>query len=217
MDEAELLDILGNENRRNILKLLSLRPFYVTEISERLHVAPKAVISHLSMLEHAGIIQFFVDERRRKYFHIANNVMVEILISPFNYDVETLNPLSREREVDEFSTPLGDIQLKTGSLADTAETLARLRRANRELMLAQKRVQQLMNEVMDRGSREIDAMARDFVEYDILLLLLTGPKSVQELSRGLAIPRNTLLEHLFNLEKRARIRRSDAQMYWFAR
>ncbi|MGZ4847497.1 MAG: ArsR family transcriptional regulator [Halobacteriota archaeon] len=217
MDEAELLDILGNENRRNILKLLSLRPFYVTEISERLHVAPKAVISHLSMLEHAGIIQFFVDERRRKYFHIANNVMVEILISPFNYDVETLNPLSREREVDEFSTPLGDIQLKTGSLADTAETLARLRRANRELMLAQQRVQQLMNEVMDRGSREIDAMARDFVEYDILLLLLTGPKSVQELSRGLAIPRNTLLEHLFNLEKRARIRRSDAQMYWFAR
>jgi len=27
MDEAALLDILGNENRRNILKLLSLRPF----------------------------------------------------------------------------------------------------------------------------------------------------------------------------------------------
>jgi len=67
MDEAALLDILGNENRRNILKLLSLRPFYVTEISERLHVAPKAVISHLSMLEQAGIIAFIVDERRRKY------------------------------------------------------------------------------------------------------------------------------------------------------
>ncbi|MGZ4865333.1 MAG: ArsR/SmtB family transcription factor, partial [Halobacteriota archaeon] len=205
MDEAELLDILGNENRRNILRLLSLRPFYVTEISERLHVAPKAVISHLSMLEQAGIIQFFVDERRRKYFHIANNVMVEILISPFNYDVETLNPLSREREAEEFSTPLGDIQLKTGSLADTAETLVRLRRANRELLLAQRRVQELMNEVMENGSKKIDAMTRDFVEYDILSSLLTGPKSVQELSRGLAIPGNTLLEHLYNLEKRARI------------
>ncbi|MGZ7182178.1 MAG: ArsR/SmtB family transcription factor, partial [Halobacteriota archaeon] len=152
MDEAELLDILGNENRRNILKLLSLRPFYVTEISERLHVAPKAVINHLSMLEQAGIIQFFVDERRRKYFHIANNVMMEILISPFNYDVETLNPRSREEEVEEFSTPLGDIRLKTGSLADTAETLDHLRRTNRELMLAQRRVQELMNEVMESGS-----------------------------------------------------------------
>ncbi len=217
MDEAELLDILGNENRRNILKLLSLRPFYVTELSERLHVAPKAVISHLSMLEQAGIIQFFVDERRRKYFHRANNLMVEVSISPFNYDVETLNPLSRESEVEEFSTPLGDIQLKTRSLADTAETLDRLRRANRELMLAQRRVQELMNEVLEMGSRKIDAITRDFVEYDILSSLLTGPKSVQELSRGLAIPRDTLLERLYNLEKRARIRRIDAQTYWFAR
>jgi len=217
MDEAELLDILGNENRRNILKLLSLRPFYVTEISERLHVAPKAVINHLSMLEQAGIIQFFVDERRRKYFHIANNVMMEILISPFNYDVETLNPRSREQEVEELATPLGDIQLKTGSLADTAETLDRLRKVNRELMLAQRRVQELMNDVTERGSRKIDAIARDFVDYDILSLLLTGPKNVQELSRGLAIPRGLLLEHLYNLEKRARIRRIDAQTYWFAR
>ncbi len=217
MDEAELLDILGNENRRNILKLLSLRPFYVTEISERLHVAPKAVISHLSMLEQAGIIQFFVDERRRKYFHIANNLMVEVLISPFNYDVETLNPPSHEPEVEEVSTPIGDIPLKTGSLADTAETLDRLRRANRELMLAQQRVQELMNDAMERGLRKIDAVSRDFVEYDILSLLLTGPKSVQELSRGLAIRGDTLLEHLYNLEKQGRIRRIDVQTYWFAR
>ncbi len=217
MDEAELLDILGNENRRNILKLLSLRPFYVTEISERLHVAPKAVISHLSMLEQAGIIQFFVDERRRKYFHIANNVMVEVLISPFNYDVETLNPLSQGPEVEGFSTPLGDIQLKTGSLADTAETLDRLRRANRELMRAQQKVQDLMNEAMERGSQRIEAITHDFVDYDILSSLLTGPKSLQELSRRLAIPRDVLLEHLYNLEKRARIRRIDAQTYWFAR
>jgi len=34
-----LLDILGNENRRNILTLLSYRPCYVTEISEELGVA----------------------------------------------------------------------------------------------------------------------------------------------------------------------------------
>ncbi len=217
MDEAELLDILGNENRRNILKLLSLRPFYVTEISERLHVAPKAVISHLSMLEQAGIIQFFVDERRRKYFHIANNVMMEVLISPFNYDVETLNPLSREPEVDEFSTPLGDIQLKTGSLSDTAETLDQLRKANRELMLAQRRVQELMDKAMERGLQKIEGTTQNFVDYDILSLLLTGPKSLQELSRRLAIPRDVLLEHLYNLEKRARIRRIDARTYWFAR
>ena len=217
MDEADLLDILGNENRRNILKLLSLRPFYVTELSERLNVAPKAVISHLGLLERAGIIEFFIDERRRKYFHIADNLILEILISPFNYDVETVNPPSREADVEEFSTPIGEIQLKTRSLADIAKTLGRLRRANRELMLAQRRVQELTNEVMERGSRRIDVISRDFIEYDILSSLLTGPKDVGGLSRALSIPREILSERLYILEKRGRIKRIDAQTYQFAR
>ena len=217
MDEAALLDILGNENRRNILKLLSLRPFYVTEISERLHVAPKAVISHLSMLERAGIIKFFVDQRRRKYFHIADNVLLEIQISPFSYDVETANPGQKGPSVTEFSTPTGEIQLKTRSLADVAETLDSLRRANRELMGAQRRVQELMNEVMERGARKIDGISHDFIEYDILSLLLTGPKTVRQLSAGLAIPGQVLSERLLDLEKRGKITRTDAKTYWLAR
>jgi len=217
MDEAALLDILGNENRRNILKLLSLRPFYVTEISERLHVAPKAVISHLGMLERAGIIQFFVDERRRKYFHIADNVLLEIQISPFSYGVESANPAHNEPTVAEFPTPIGEIQIKTNSLANVAETLDSLRRANRELMGAQRRVQELINEVMERGARKIDAISRDFVEYDILSLLLTGPKTADQLSAGLAIPGQMLVERLLNLEKRGKIRRIDARTYWLTR
>jgi ArsR family transcriptional regulator len=189
----------------------------VTEISERLNVAPKAVIGHLGLLERAGIIEFFIDERRRKYFHIADNLILEILISPFNYDIETVNPPNREADVEEFSTPIGEIQLKTRSLADIAETLGRLRRANRELMLAQRRVQELTNEVMERGSRRIDVISRDFIEYDILSSLLTGPNDVEGLSRALSIPREILSERLYNLEKRGKIKRIDAQSYQFAR
>ncbi|RLM32686.1 ArsR family transcriptional regulator, partial [Haloferax sp. Atlit-109R] len=47
MDSAVLLDLLGNENRRRILRLLATKPCYVTEISEYLDVSPKAVIDHL--------------------------------------------------------------------------------------------------------------------------------------------------------------------------
>lgn len=54
MDSAVLLDLLGNENRRRILRLLSHKPCYVTEISEYLGVSPKAVIDHLRKLEDAG-------------------------------------------------------------------------------------------------------------------------------------------------------------------
>lgn len=216
MDEAELLDILGNENRRNILKLLSLRPFYVTEISERLHVAPKAVISHLGMLERAGIIQFFVDERR-KYFHIADNVLLEIQISPFSYGVESADTPRNEPAIAESSIQIGEIPLKTGSLADIAETLDSLRRAKRDLMAAQRKVQALINEVMERGARKIDGISRDFIEYDILSLLLTGPKTVDQLSAGLAIPGQALMERVRNLENREKIRRIDARTYWLAR
>ena len=72
MDMTYLLDILGNENRRNILTLLSYRPCYVTEISEELKVSPKAIIDHLKILEDAGLIESFYDEQRRKYYEIAD-------------------------------------------------------------------------------------------------------------------------------------------------
>ncbi len=144
-------------------------------------------------------------------------MLLEIQISPFSYGVETANPGQREQSVIEVSTPIGEIQLKTRSLGDVAETLDSLRRANRELMGAQQRVQELMNEVMERGARKIDGISHDFIEYDILSLLLTGPKTAQQLSAGLAIPAQILSERLRDLEKREKIRRIDAKTYWLAR
>ncbi|WP_269850962.1 ArsR/SmtB family transcription factor [Methanosarcina horonobensis] len=85
MDPAKLLDILGNENRRKIIQLLANRPCYVSEISGRLGVGPKAIISHLSLLEQAGLIECSVDEQRRKYFNIANNMRLEVSVSPYAY------------------------------------------------------------------------------------------------------------------------------------
>jgi DNA-binding HxlR family transcriptional regulator len=74
-----------------------------------------------------------------------------------------------------------------------------------------------MNEVMERGARKIDGISHDFIEYDILSLLLTGPKTAQQLSAGLAIPAQILSERLRDLEKREKIRRIDAKTYWLAR
>jgi predicted transcriptional regulator len=42
LNPIELLDILGNENRRRILQLLSFRPFYFNEMAKRLNVGPKS-------------------------------------------------------------------------------------------------------------------------------------------------------------------------------
>ena len=216
MDEAKILDILGNANRRSILKLLSLRPFYVTEISERLHVAPKAIISHLNMLERAGMIAFFVDERRRKYFHIAENFRLEVMVTPFTYGAEAIEVDTTEPENIEH-TPIDQITIKTRSLTDLAETLVKLRRASQELSYTQKRVQDMMTQIMDKGARRIGTIANDFVDFDILSAMMTGPKEVERLSRGLSMHHQVIIEHLSRLEKQGIIKSVDGNRYWFTK
>jgi len=92
MDSAVLLDLLGNENRRRILRLLSHKPCYVTEISEYLGVSPKAVIDHLRKLDDAGLIESHTDDRRRKYFHIARDVRLEVSVSRHGFGTKSAYP-----------------------------------------------------------------------------------------------------------------------------
>ncbi|MFC6874645.1 ArsR family transcriptional regulator [Halobellus marinus] len=99
MDSAVLLDLLGNENRRRILRLLSHKPCYVTEISEYLGVSPKAVIDHLRRLEEAGLIESRTDEKRRKYFHIARNLRLEVSVSPYRFGAKSAYPASRSLDM----------------------------------------------------------------------------------------------------------------------
>ena len=99
MDSAVLLDLLGNENRRRILRLLSHKPCYVTEISEYLGVSPKAVIDHLQKLEDADLVESRTDERRRKYFHIARNLRLEVSVSPHGFGAKSAYPASRSLDM----------------------------------------------------------------------------------------------------------------------
>ncbi|WP_134670142.1 ArsR/SmtB family transcription factor [Halorussus marinus] len=99
MDSAELLDILGNENRRRILRLLARKPCYVTEISEYLGVSPKAVIDHLRTLEDAGLVESRTDDQRRKYFSISRNLRLEVSVSPYEFGMKSAYPASANLDV----------------------------------------------------------------------------------------------------------------------
>lgn len=77
-DLYRLLDILGNRNRRRIIDLLRNKPCFVTEISERLMISPKAVIDHLQMLEQAQILAFQRDDHRRKYYYLEQDISVQV-------------------------------------------------------------------------------------------------------------------------------------------
>ena len=77
---ARLLDILGNRNRRRIIGLLRQKPCFVTEISETLMISPKAVIEHLQLMEREDILSCQIDDRRRKYYYLANDILVDVTL-----------------------------------------------------------------------------------------------------------------------------------------
>jgi ArsR family transcriptional regulator len=80
VEVARLLDILGNRNRRRIIDLLRQKPCFVTEISETLTLSPKAVIEHLQMMEREAILSCQIDDRRRKYYYLANDILIDVSI-----------------------------------------------------------------------------------------------------------------------------------------
>ncbi|MDE4907553.1 ArsR family transcriptional regulator [Methanogenium marinum] len=75
---SDLLDILGNRNRRRIIVLLREKPCYVTEIAERLTLNPKAVIDHLQYMERAEFLSSRTDTRRRKYYCLVRDISIDI-------------------------------------------------------------------------------------------------------------------------------------------
>jgi ArsR family transcriptional regulator len=78
VEVARILDILGNRNRRRIIELLRQKPCFVTEISDRLMLSPKAVIEHLQLMEREEILSFRLDDRRRKYYYLANDISIMV-------------------------------------------------------------------------------------------------------------------------------------------
>lgn len=106
-----LLDVLGNRNRRRIIGLLREKPCYVTEISERLTLNPKAVVDHLQYMERAEFLSSRTDARRRKYYYLIRDVNVKISVADAPGKVMECVPTYR----DTFIRSVGNLR----SLFDT--------------------------------------------------------------------------------------------------
>ena len=202
MDSAELLDLLGNANRRRILRLLARKPCYVTEISEYLSVSPKAVIDHLRKLEEAGLVESRTDDRRRKYFSISRNLRLEVSVSPYKFGTKSAYPASSG--VDMASCRYLSIQIEhdeTSDLSELAETLRRLEDLENELSLAQRWVQGRLGDIRERIAEEVgDADPR--LVTDLLAALAEEAGDTESLSRAVDAPPSVVEEVLEGLASR---------------
>ena len=202
LDPIELLDILGNENRRRILQLLSFRPFYFNEIAKRLDVGPKAVIDHLVMLERAGLIECYQEQGRRKYFRIIRKTVLEVAVSPYSYGVRAYRFEEIPKEDDNVMVP--DMNL----LRDELNVLMEKRRELRDLL---DKVESREMEVKHLVSGLARNNSHDLLESEILVALLSGESTASDLAVKLEVPEIMVLDRLKRLKERKSVQLKDQE------
>lgn len=77
----DALDVLGSKPRLELLRLLSRRDMYVSELMEEVGMDGKTATHHLDVLTEAGLIESYTDGRRR-YFTLVSKVQLEVSPSP---------------------------------------------------------------------------------------------------------------------------------------
>jgi ArsR family transcriptional regulator len=76
-----MLEVLSSKNRLQILKLLSRRDRYVSEIMELASMDGRNAKHHLDALEESGLIESYL-QGRRKYYRLIKEVHLEISPPP---------------------------------------------------------------------------------------------------------------------------------------
>ncbi|MFT4880774.1 MAG: ArsR family transcriptional regulator [Salinirussus sp.] len=203
MDSAELLDLLGNANRRRILRLLARKPCYVTEISEYLGVSPKAVIDHLGKLEEAGLVKSRVDQKRRKYFSISRALRLEVSVSPYDFGTKSAYPASSGLDMTRWrylsievgrdggdktdgSDDDGELSEAEG-LSEMARKLRRLERLEDELSMAQRWAQGRVTDLRERIAEAVEEGDPRLVTA-VLRALADEPGDTEAVSRRVEAP-----------------------------
>ena len=207
MDPVELLDILGNENRRRILQLLSFRPFYFNEMAKRLDVGPKAVIDHLEMLERAGLVECYQDQGRRKYFRIARKTVLEIAVSPHSYGVRAYLSEDAPKAEDIGSEDAGPAQ----NMKLLRDELILLEEKRRELRRLLSEIESREMEIKQIASVAAEAYAEDLLESEILSALLCGNSIASDLAMRLEVPEIVVVDRLQKLEERGALHLIDQE------
>jgi ArsR family transcriptional regulator len=207
LDPVELLDILGNENRRRILQLLSFRPFYFNEMAKRLDVGPKAVIDHLEMLERAGLVECYQDQGRRKYFRIARKTVLEIAVSPHSYGVRAYLSEDAPKVEDIGSENAGPAQ----NMKLLRDELTLLEEKRRELRRLLSEIESREMEIKQIASVAAEAYAEDLLESEILSALLCGNSIASDLAMRLEVPEIVVVDRLQKLEERGALHLIDQE------
>jgi ArsR family transcriptional regulator len=186
---SRLLDILGNRNRRRIIQLLRQKPCFVTEISERLMISPKAVIEHLQLMEREHVLFSHSDEGRRKYYYLSRDIDVKI-------HLHNQPAMSFRKALNDESRFFNSLIMLKRMLGAREKLLDNLEYLDRDI---DRKIQELLKFGKGLFLRE--------EEINLLINLLTYDLTFEELEELTSISRQELLQMLNDLTTRGIVER----------
>jgi ArsR family transcriptional regulator len=188
---SRLLDILGNRNRRRIIELLRQKPCFVTEISETLVISPKAVIDHLQMMEREAILSCQIDNRRRKYYYLENDILIDINL----------------KQVRGITEVIDDTNTRNENLKNSVTMLGRMIKAHDMILSNLEQINHDIEIKMNDLARNHKDLFRSDREITIIIALSHDSLTFQELEQVTEVPLKDLGEILKRFERKGLIGR----------
>jgi len=194
VEVSRMLDILGNRNRRRIIELLRQKPCFVTEISETLMLSPKAVIDHLQMMEREAILSCQMDDRRRKYYHLENDILIDINLK----QVRVL-------------AGVVDDDIKNDHLKNSVTMLGRMIKAHDKILSNLEQVNHDIETKMNDLARNNKDLFRSDREITVIIALSHDSLTFQELEQATDVSQKDLGEILKRFERKGLVGRIKDQ------
>jgi len=186
-----MLDILGNRNRRRIIELLRQKPCFVTEISETLMLSPKAVIDHLQMMEREAILSCQMDDRRRKYYYLENDILIDINL----------------KQVRVLAEVIDDDDTRNDQLKNSVTLLGRMIKAHDMILSNLEQVNHDIETKMNDLARNHKDLFRSDREITVIIALSHDSLTFQELEQVTDVSQKDLGEILKRFERKGLIGR----------
>ena len=191
VEVSRLLDILGNRNRRRIIELLRQKPCFVTEISETLMLSPKAVIDHLQMMEREAILSCQMDDRRRKYYYLENDILIDINL----------------KQVRVLAEGIDDDSTRNDLLKNSVTMLGRMIKAHDMILSNLEQVNHDIETKMNDLARNHKDLFRSEREITVIIALSHDSLTFQELEQVTEVSQKDLGEILKRFERKGLIGR----------
>ena len=172
------------------------------------------------MLEQAGLIECSVDEQRRKYFNIANNMRLEVSVSPYAYTVALYDiAFDRENkgEASGYWKKRNSCQRRVICfLSETEQQASGTENQAGRAFTDQQQLQAEYTELMGRCLDSIEHVARNPGECELLFELLKNETTLAALCYNLRLHPSIINANLINLAERGFIEYSikNNQHYW---